>query len=103
MALLVSSSESVARARRRHAHALLGRINATAELAKRQAGRAKKHADERIRIEPFLRMQRAARDGRIDNVNLSKSKGKSQGMSAAPDVAVAQAEPAQARTPAWAC
>ena len=58
-------------------------------MAKRQAGRVQKHEEERQRIEPFLRTQRAAKDGLVENATLS--------LGTAPVVT------AQKAPPAWAC
>ncbi len=75
---------------------------ATNEMAKREAGRARKHEEERIRIEPFLAMQRAAKDGVVESPPTTPSM-KTPAPNPAAYPAAAAVVAAQKGPPAWAC
>ena len=73
---------------------------ASNEMVKREAGRARLHEEERIRIEPFLRMQRAAKDGVVSSA--APGMGSPEPNPAAYPAAAALVA-AQKGPPAWAC
>ena len=75
---------------------------ASNEMAKREAGRARLHEEERLRIEPFLRMQRAARDGVVESAAPAPGM-RSPGPNPAAYPAAAAVVAAQQGPPAWAC
>ena len=73
---------------------------ASNEMAKREAGRARLHEEERLRIAPFLRMQRAAKDGVVESAAPSM---RSPEPNPAAYPAAAAVVAAQQGPPAWAC
>ena len=74
--------------------------NAAVDEVKRREARLRAHEEERQRIEPFLKMQRAAHDGRIDNKNLASG---SNWVPPAVEGAPARARESAAREPgSWA-
>ena len=78
----------------------LTREMASNELARREAGRKRLHEEERVRLEPFLRMQLAATDGVVESATpgLTSPDPNPAAYPAAAAVVAAQKGP-----PAWAC